>query len=112
LDAPGFLCHLGELGDPDSRGFEGRETGTPWDLFLVRRGGLVRAYRNRCPHTGAPLDWTPHRFLDLDGRFIQCALHGALFRLEDGFCVWGPCAGKGLARVAVRLEGDRVSLAE
>ena len=68
-------------------------------LILVRRHGRAYGYRNRCPHTGAPLDWNPGQFLDAEGRHLICALHGALFRIEDGACLAGPCRGEGLEAV-------------
>jgi len=76
----------------------------------VRHGDRVYAYRNRCPHTGAPLDWQPDQFLDLEQMFIQCAFHGALFRIADGYCVRGPCAGQSLEAVSVRIDDGLVVL--
>jgi ketohexokinase len=91
------LCQVADLTDPGTRGLQlAGPGGRGVALVLVRSGGRVRAYRNCCPHTGAPLEWRPHQFLDFEGRFIQCALHGALFRPEDGRCVRGPCAGDSL----------------
>lgn len=104
------LCRLDEIEDPGSRGFEGGQIGAPWDFFVVRRGELAFAYRNHCPHTGAPLDWSPDRFLDMENSFIQCAIHGALFRVEDGYCVRGPCTGQGLEPVTVSLRDGWVTL--
>lgn len=104
------LCRYDELEDPGSRGIEATHAGTPWDLFVVRKDGAVYGYRNRCPHTGAPMDWMPHRFLDLDGMFVQCSLHGALFRPEDGYCVSGPCAGQSLQVLPIVLREDMVLL--
>ncbi len=104
------LCGLDDLEDPGSRGFEAAELGTPWDLFLVQRDGRINAYRNQCPHTGAPLDWMPHKFLDLDGVFVQCAIHGALFRPEDGYCVRGPCVGQSLQPLEIEIKDGRVFL--
>jgi nitrite reductase/ring-hydroxylating ferredoxin subunit len=102
------LCPLAEIPDPGSRGFEidGRS------LFLVRRGDVLAGYVNSCPHTGGPLDWVEGRFLDLERRHILCATHGAIFRIEDGHCLAGPCAGKGLTKVAVVVEEGIVLLAE
>jgi len=74
----------------------------------VRRGAAVFAYHNRCPHTGVNLDWQPNQFLDLSNRYIQCATHGALFRLEDGFCLRGPCVGQYLQALRVVIEGEQV----
>ncbi|HKX10668.1 MAG TPA: Rieske (2Fe-2S) protein [Stellaceae bacterium] len=98
------LCHLDEIPEPGSLGFRlgsGTETRA---IFVVRRDGRVVAYENSCPHTGSPLDWRPDVFLDLEKRHILCATHGALFRIEDGYCLAGPCAGKGLKPVAITIE--------
>ncbi len=98
------LCRFDELADPDSRGFALQTAAGPQDIFIVRRGAEAFAYVNHCPHTGSPLDWLPDQFLSLDRRLIQCALHAALFRIEDGRCVAGPCAGQALTSVPVALE--------
>jgi nitrite reductase/ring-hydroxylating ferredoxin subunit len=102
------LCPLAEIPDPGSRGFEieGRF------LFLVRRGNVLAGYVNSCPHTGGPLDWVEGRFLDFEQRHILCATHGAIFRIEDGHCLAGTCAGKALTKVAVVAEEGIVLLAE
>jgi ketohexokinase len=95
-----YLCRLDELADPGSRGFQlPLPDGTDLPCFVVRCGSRGFAYRNACPHTGAPLEWRAHQFLDADDRLIQCALHGALFTPEDGRCVHGPCAGEALQPV-------------
>ena len=97
------LCALDELADPASKGFEMDTGDEVVSLFVVRRDNEVRGYNNSCPHTGAPLEWVPDQFLDADGSFIECATHGALFTIEEGKCVSGPCAGDRLqpARLAV-----------
>jgi nitrite reductase/ring-hydroxylating ferredoxin subunit len=98
------LCRLDSLPDPGSRGFKLPTPQGPVECLLVRRGNRFFAYHNRCPHTGAPLDWVPGQFLDLKGELIQCALHGALFLPETGECVHGPCLGAHLVRVPVMVE--------
>ena len=102
------ICRLEELDDPGSRGAAVTIAGQLQDIFIVRRGGDVYGYLNSCPHTGAPLDWVPDRFLSLDGSQIQCATHDARFRIEDGLCIAGPCAGKRLAAVATVVENGAV----
>jgi len=104
------LCRLGDLDETGSRGIESAESGLPWDIFVVRKDDQVRAYRNNCPHTGAPLDWMPHRFLDLDGEFVQCSIHGALFQVDSGECLRGPCVGRYLEPVAVQVRDGAVWL--
>ena len=94
------LCRLEDLADPGARGFSLRlPDGVIADIFVVRRGTECFAYRNHCPHTGSPLDWQPDQFLNLERTLIQCATHLAVFRIEDGRCVAGPCAGQALTPV-------------
>ena len=82
------------------------------DLIVVRTACGLYGYRNRCPHTGAPMEWEPDQFLDYTGTLIQCGIHGALFRIEDGYCVSGPCARQSLQRIPVtEREGWLVALA-
>lgn len=71
-------------------------------LFLVQLdNGEVRAYRNNCPHLNIELNWQPHGFLDYDQCYIQCKTHGALFRMDDGYCIVGPCNGQSLSPLDV-----------
>ena len=56
-------------------------------------------YVNCCPHVGASLDRVPDRFLTADGTAIACSVHGAVFGIEDGVCIAGPCVGQGLEQV-------------
>ena len=88
-----------------SRGFALDPDARYADVLVVRTTTGVYAYRNRCPHTGAPMEWEPDQFLDITGTVIQCGIHGALFRVEDGYCVSGPCARQSLRPVAV-IERD------
>lgn len=80
------------------------------DIFLVRKAGEIRGYLNQCPHTGGPLDWVPDQFLDLDRRWIQCATHDALFNIDSGLCIAGPCSGQSLTSVELLLEGDIICM--
>ena len=87
-----------------------RRNATASIILLRLRDGMLTAWRNACPHMGIELDWEPRRLLTRDGRYLQCTGHGALFRLDDGLCVRGPCAGESLQSVPVRVENDMVTL--
>ena len=103
------LCALSEITDPGTRGFEVEDAAQrTLRLFVVRKGDVLAAYHNRCPHTGAPLEWVPDQFLDVDQTLIQCAIHGALFRPEDGYCVRGPCAGGSLQSLPLEVCEGRI----
>jgi nitrite reductase/ring-hydroxylating ferredoxin subunit len=98
------LCAPDELAEGQSRGFEvaGEK------LFAVRKNGQLYAYRNRCPHRGIALEWLPDQFLDASASLIQCATHGALFLIESGECVAGPCAGQSLQTLAIGEDDQGV----
>ncbi|WP_119679302.1 Rieske (2Fe-2S) protein [Indioceanicola profundi] len=105
------LCRLDDIPDGQARGFVRGEGPSQVRLLVARRGEEVFGYRNECPHARLPLDWTPDRFMSLDGQFLQCSAHGAQFRVDDGFCVRGPCTGRSLRAVPVRVEDGTVVLA-
>lgn len=104
------LCRLDELDVPGSRGLTVTCGERPQDIFLVRSDAGVFGYINSCPHTGAPLDWMPDRYLNVDLTYIQCAMHAALFNIEDGVCIAGPCHGEALTPVPLRVEAGVVYL--
>jgi nitrite reductase/ring-hydroxylating ferredoxin subunit len=101
------LCAPDELAEGQSRGFEIAEE----KLLAVRKDGQLYAYRNRCPHRGIPLEWLPDQFLDNSASLIQCATHGALFLIESGECVAGPCAGQSLQELAIREDDQGIWVA-
>ena len=73
--------------------------------FVVRFGGRVYAFVNRCAHAGVELDWMPGEFFDDSGLYLICATHGATYEPNTGRCVHGPCSGAYLEAVDV-LEQD------
>ena len=100
------LCASADLQEGQSKGFE--PDGRP--LFIVRYRGQVYAYRNHCPHLGINLEWQPDQFLDSDGSLIQCAMHGALFLIESGDCISGPCTGQALQSLPCREQNGAIEV--
>lgn len=98
------VCDLAELADPDSREFKIGEGDWPFKGFIVRQGDAVYAYQNFCAHVGHPLNWQPDRFLTEDGSKIICASHGAIYEIDTGVCVEGPCPGRTLRPVQVDIR--------
>lgn len=103
-----FLCLPDELAEGRSRGFTVDET----SIFAVRRAGQVYLYRNRCPHRGIQLNWEPDQFLDSSASLIACGRHGALFLIESGECVAGPCEGEQLIALGCREDSQGIWLTE
>lgn len=106
------LCRLEDIPQNGSKGIAARPGTGYAELLLVRVRDRVYAYRNRCPHTGAPMEWQPDVFLDRSASHIQCGLHGALFRIHDGHCIFGPCAGRTLEAVRVEIQSGWVMLTD
>lgn len=78
--------------------------------FAIRFGGKAYAYFNRCSHAPVELDWQPGDFFDHSKLYLICAMHGALFAPENGRCVMGRCAGKGLEPLAIEERDGAVYL--
>lgn len=76
--------------------------------FVVRKGEAVFGYVDRCPHAGLPLAQQLDQYLTPDGGLITCSWHGAVFTVEEGACVGGPCAGARLSPWPVVVSEGRV----
>jgi nitrite reductase/ring-hydroxylating ferredoxin subunit len=105
------LCALESLPDAGARNFVLQIGEAFFHGFVVRRGGRVFGYVDRCPHAGLPLAQALDQYLTRAGDLILCSWHGALFRPEDGQCVGGPCAGQALTPWPVEVEGGMVRTA-
>ena len=103
-----LLCHSHELNEGCSRSVDTPEL----DLLIVRREGQVYAYKNRCPHRHVRLEWQPDQFLDESASLIKCATHAALFLIESGECVAGPCAGQFLTALDCREDSQGIWISD
>lgn len=101
-----FICQKQDIPEYETRSFSIELEQGDLEGFVLKQDGQVRAYLNHCPHLGVPLNWQPDDFMSLEGTHIQCATHGALFNLEDGYCIAGPCAGQSLTALNVKVEDD------
>lgn len=111
-----MLCALDDIPDGQGKGFQ-LDQGTAdafargvRDIFVVRRGPAVFGYVNACPHTGTTLDWVEDQFMTHDNSHILCATHGAIFRVEDGHCIIGPCEGDSLQELPLSIDAGTVVL--
>lgn len=103
------LCHIDAIEEDQSLGFEINE-----DLkgFVVKKDGEIYVYQNKCPHLGIDLEWKENEFLDMDAMFIQCSTHGALFEIDSGKCIAGPCQGDSLTPLEFEINGDHIEIRE
>ena len=73
-------------------------------LVLVRRGDVVYALKETCPHAGGPLAQG-----HLEGDTIVCPWHGSALRLSDGAVRHGPATSRQVAYRA-RINGEQVEV--
>lgn len=84
-----------------------------WGLSLLvfQYRNSIHAYVNRCPHIGTPLDLVSGKIFSRDGQELICATHGARFLPSTGLCIAGPCQGRSLQALSIKLAGSEVVLA-
>ena len=105
------LGPLDQIADGAARNFVLQLRAGRFHGFVVRRGQAVWGYVDRCPHAGVPLAQRLDDYLTGDGGLIACSWHGALFRVEDGACVGGPCVGQALTPWPVRVVDGTIETA-
>jgi nitrite reductase/ring-hydroxylating ferredoxin subunit len=110
IDLARVLFRRAELGHNGCREFHLGSGHWPLRCFAVAVGAEVRAYVNRCAHRALPLNLLPDRFLTYDASMILCTAHGAIFEKSTGYCVAGPCPGRSLISVPVRVVAGYVLL--
>jgi nitrite reductase/ring-hydroxylating ferredoxin subunit len=79
--------------DPSTTDFSVKIKGKIIKGFVVRRGSGFYAYQNLCRHLPVTLDLNDNSFFNHDKTMLQCQMHGALYEMESGLCVGGPCEG-------------------
>ena len=105
------IARLGELASGTTKKFMLTCDGRELEGFLLCLDGAHHAYVNRCRHVSMALDWVENQFFTDDGRWVQCATHGAFYEPATGECIAGPPCGKALVRVPLRIA-DGAILAE
>ena len=90
-----------EIPEREARAFDTDDGRT---IFITQRDGAYYAYNNLCPHLQTELEFLENQFCD--GEQIECSTHGALFDVESGECISGPCQGDFLEKVKIDVHSD------
>ncbi|MBD8893301.1 Rieske (2Fe-2S) protein [Roseibium litorale] len=108
-EAGTWICRALDIGEGEARGF-GPFDDSKRKVIVVRHNGALHAWLDACPHysTGTPMAWKTDAYLNGDRTHLTCHSHNALFQMDTGKCVLGPCLGQNLKRIeiAVDEEGD------
>ena len=102
------LCALDLVADGAARNFVVQMRAGRFHGFVVRRGSEVHGYVDRCPHLGLPLAQTLDAYLTPDSSAITCSWHAALFAIDDGRCLGGPCPGQSLTPWPVTVDDGAI----
>lgn len=100
------LCAYTDIDEASSRGFNinGKS------LFAIKKDGEIFVYENLCPHLNIALEFAPNQFLDNEQAFIVCSNHGALFEIETGNCISGPCINQSLTPLPFEVKENMIFL--
>jgi len=107
-----ILCAVDEVPDGLCKEIRYGEGAYAFSLLVHRSSAEIKVYVNRCPHFSLPLNTRPGEFVMLDGARVMCALHGAVFRLDNGYCEAGPAASSSLEPVEVVVRDGSVYIAD
>jgi nitrite reductase/ring-hydroxylating ferredoxin subunit len=107
------ICAIDSIKPGEAKGFsllridEDGES-RPFRIMIVRiEAEDFVGYVNSCPHAGVWLNIGAGEFFSPDHAFLRCGRHGALFEIETGLCVQGPCENKRLEPIKlVVIDGD------
>ncbi|HEY2933650.1 MAG TPA: Rieske 2Fe-2S domain-containing protein [Acidobacteriota bacterium] len=106
------ICAVSDLQNGQSLKFHFPTGIGPEQAFLIRYQDEFHAFVNRCRHVHIPLDYDDNDFFSSDGEFLVCKNHGAVYEPAAGNCVFGPCDGRGLARLPIEVRDSHVVLGE
>jgi len=102
------LCAVDDLADGESAALIADFGTHQIAVMVIRKDDNVFVYENSCPHIGTPLDFIQGQFLNVERTHIMCSTHAALFKIEDGTCISGPCAGDRLTPIQVEVRDGTV----
>jgi nitrite reductase/ring-hydroxylating ferredoxin subunit len=106
------IYKLDDLLDADAKGLVALVGGKQRNIFIARKGEQVFAYLNWCPHNQVLIDQIPNKFFNANKSYIQCSKHGALFKVDDGLCIEGPCEGERLKSLDISIENGIIYLVQ
>jgi nitrite reductase/ring-hydroxylating ferredoxin subunit len=98
------LCRLNDIAEGQAKGFLPSPSALS-KVIVLKREGQLHGWLDSCPHYegGTPMAWKADAYMSGDGNFLSCHSHGALFDMETGECVLGPCLGQGLTRIELKV---------
>lgn len=104
------LCAAADVPDGQGKEIVFGEGKDCFRVVVLRLGERLFAFHNCCPHFSIPLNYEPDRFHVFGDDLLMCAHHTAIYRIEDGVCIDGPCVGASLTAIPVREDEGEVAI--
>ncbi len=101
-----------KLQEKTPQGFTIEKSDRKFHGVVIKKGNHYFAYENRCCHLPVTLDLLDNDFLNEEGDAIQCHMHGAVYEMETGHCIAGPCLDAFLNKLQVIEEGEYLCVME
>lgn len=96
--------------DLSGKGFSVKIKGKVVKGFVVKKEGNFYAYLNLCKHLPVTLDLNDENFFTFDKAYLQCHMHGAMYEIETGLCIGGPCLGARLDSLSFVEEENEINI--
>ena len=93
-----------------AKGFSVKIKGKVVKGFVVKKDGEFYAYLNLCKHLPVTLDLNDDNFFTFDKTHLQCHMHGAMYEIETGLCIGGPCLGSRLDTLSFVEFGEELHI--
>lgn len=104
-----LLCPLKDIEVDSVKEFEfGDVTKSKFRMFIYRSHDGIVGFINKCPHFNVPLNIESNALFCADGEHFQCCHHYAKFDKTSGLCVDGPCEGRSLTQIPIRVVDDNI----
>jgi nitrite reductase/ring-hydroxylating ferredoxin subunit len=94
--------------DQSARSFKATVKGRIFRGLVVKKAGKFYAYQNLCQHLPITLDLNDDKFFNHENTHLQCHMHGAMYELDTGICIAGPCVGAKLVSLSFTEEESRL----
>ena len=94
--------------DFSAQSFTTKIRGEVFHGFVIKKNNKYFAYQNLCRHLSVTLDLNDADFFTHDKKHLQCQMHGAIYEIETGLCIAGPCVGAKLISIPFSEEENRL----
>jgi nitrite reductase/ring-hydroxylating ferredoxin subunit len=111
-DGAQVICCSGDLAEGDRLGFQVLYRGEPLGALLIRFGGAVHGWINRCVRMARPLDSEDADMFDPDEGLMPCSNHGVTYDAATGACRAGLCADNFLTALKIAKRDRQVRLVD